>query len=63
MQNDLIPDYMKPLISLQLMNIPNEMREMQRRQHEHEMNMQQMKMQYDMMSAFLGNMNDSINSW
>ena len=63
MQNDLIPDYMKPLISLQLMNLPNEMREMQRRQHEHEMNMQQLQMQHDMMSLFLDNMNKGINSW
>lgn len=63
MLNDLIPDYMKPLVSLELLNIPNEMREMQRRQHEHEMYMQQMKMQYDMMSSFLENMNKNINSW
>lgn len=63
MQNDLIPDYMKPLVSLQLLNIPNVMEEMQRERHQHEIFMRQMQMQHEMTMRMLGCMNNNINSW
>ncbi len=63
MNDDLIPDYMKPFVAMGLLNLPNVMEDMQRRQHDHEMLMKQMDMQQEAMRMQWNMWSNDQGSW